>query len=166
MQTPIVENISTRRRKNEIDDSFAQNCPPIALAKTPFPHLLWPQFKPTIRFHIPFSPLSFFPSSLTILVCLVGAGGHRGHPLHDGSGHRRSMRIYGSGPCNGFQFSSVPNLRSTALLTFRFVSAPGAEACVHALRHQLLRPDRVPHVDRHDAVLAKLEQIEGGALAL
>ncbi|KAG2536929.1 hypothetical protein PVAP13_9NG236100 [Panicum virgatum] len=42
--------------------------------------------------------------------------------------YRRSARTYGSGPWNGFQFSGVPNLRSSALLTFRFVSAPGAEA--------------------------------------
>ncbi|PUZ38217.1 hypothetical protein GQ55_9G179100 [Panicum hallii var. hallii] len=42
--------------------------------------------------------------------------------------YRWSARTYGSGPWNGFQFSGVPNLKSNALLTFRFVSAPGAEA--------------------------------------
>ncbi|KAG2547785.1 receptor-like serine/threonine-protein kinase SD1-8 [Panicum virgatum] len=42
--------------------------------------------------------------------------------------YRRSARTYGSGPWNGLQFSGVPNLRSAALLTFRFVSKPGTEA--------------------------------------
>nr|CAB3494151.1 unnamed protein product [Digitaria exilis] len=42
--------------------------------------------------------------------------------------YRWSSRIYGSGPWNGFQFSGVPNLKSSSLLSFRFVSDPGHEA--------------------------------------
>nr|CAB3499123.1 unnamed protein product [Digitaria exilis] len=42
--------------------------------------------------------------------------------------YRWSSRIYGSGPWNGYQFTGVPNLKSSSLLSFRFVSDPGSEA--------------------------------------
>ncbi|CAN6323462.1 unnamed protein product [Urochloa humidicola] len=44
--------------------------------------------------------------------------------------YRRSTRVYGSGPWNGFQFTGVPNLRPNSLLAFRFVS--GADEAYYA----------------------------------
>jgi hypothetical protein len=38
--------------------------------------------------------------------------------------YRRSVRTYGSGPWNGYQFSGVPSQKSGALLRFRFSSTP------------------------------------------
>ncbi|KAL6894594.1 hypothetical protein ACP4OV_008692 [Aristida adscensionis] len=39
--------------------------------------------------------------------------------------YRQSARTYGSGPWNGYQFTGVPNLKSTGPLSFRFVSNAG-----------------------------------------
>uniref|UniRef100_A0A0D9VVN7 Receptor-like serine/threonine-protein kinase n=1 Tax=Leersia perrieri TaxID=77586 RepID=A0A0D9VVN7_9ORYZ len=36
--------------------------------------------------------------------------------------YRWSMRTYGSGPWNGYQFSGVPNLRTNTLLSYQFMS--------------------------------------------
>ncbi|CAL4925940.1 unnamed protein product [Urochloa decumbens] len=44
--------------------------------------------------------------------------------------YRRSTRVYGSGPWNGFQFTGVPNLKPNSLLAFRFVS--GADEAYYA----------------------------------